>query len=81
MRQRGRLVAPKVMKLTITSTLFAAAMLAAAIPASGDDNMLQPGMPFPAFSLPADDGSTVSTDDLAGTPYLLFFYPKADTGG
>jgi peroxiredoxin Q/BCP len=69
------------MKLTITSTLFAAAMLAAAIPASGDEDMLEPGMPFPAFSLPAQDGTTVSSADLEGTPYLLFFYPKADTGG
>jgi len=43
--------------------------------------MLEPGMPFPAFELPAHDGTTVSSADLEGTPYLLFFYPKADTGG
>lgn len=59
-----------------------AALLATAVPATGeDDTMLQPGMPFPAFELPADDGTTVSSNDLQGTPYLLFFYPKADTGG
>jgi len=81
MRRRIDLVAPDAMKNTTTTILFAAAMLAAAISASGDDNMLQPGMPFPAFSLPADDGSTVSSTDLSGAPFLLFFYPKADTGG
>lgn len=43
--------------------------------------MLDPGMPFPAFELPAHDGTTVSSAELEGTPYLLFFYPKADTGG
>jgi len=43
--------------------------------------MLEPGMPFPAFDLPADDGTRVSSADLEGSPYLLFFYPKADTGG
>jgi len=69
------------MKNTTTMILFAAAMLAAAIPATGDDDMLQPGMPFPAFELPAHDGTTVSSADLEGTPYLLFFYPKANTGG
>jgi len=70
------------MKTTLISLSLAVAALTAAIPAHGeDDTMLQPGMPFPAFALPADDGSTVSSADLRGTPYLLFFYPKADTGG
>lgn len=61
--------------------LTIAALLAAAFPAQGDDTMLEPGQPFPAFELPAHDGTTVSSADLEGTPYLLFFYPKADTGG
>jgi len=70
------------MKHTTASIALAAALVAAAIPAHGeDDTMLQPGQPFPAFELPADDGTTVSSADLQGTPYLLFFYPKADTGG
>ena len=56
-------------------------LLAAAGTVTGDEDMLQPGQPFPAFELPADDGSTVSSADLAGTPYLLFYYPKANTGG
>jgi peroxiredoxin Q/BCP len=35
----------------------------------------------PAFSMPASGGRTVSSADLAGAPYLLYFYPKADTPG
>jgi cytochrome oxidase Cu insertion factor (SCO1/SenC/PrrC family) len=81
MRRHTGLVAPGAMKMTTTTMLFAAAIIAAAIPASGDDAMLQPGQSFPAFELPAHDGSTVSSADLEGTPYLLFFYPKANTGG
>jgi peroxiredoxin len=33
------------------------------------------------FVLPAHDGSEVRSDGLAGSPYLLFFYPKAGTPG
>ena len=70
------------MKTTIPLTVVAVALLAAAIPAHGeDDAMLDTGMPFPAFELPAQDGATFSSTELAGAPYLLFFYPKADTGG
>ena len=43
--------------------------------------MIATGKPFVAFELEAHDGSTVSSTDLAGRPYLLFFYPKADTPG
>jgi peroxiredoxin Q/BCP len=64
-----------------TIALTIAALLVAAIPASGGNEMLEAGWPFPTFELPAHDGSTVSSADLEGTPYLLFFYPKADTGG
>ncbi|MGG5807942.1 thioredoxin-dependent thiol peroxidase [Falsiroseomonas sp. CW058] len=39
------------------------------------------GDPAPAFSMPASGGRTVSSADLAGVPYLLYFYPKADTPG
>jgi cytochrome oxidase Cu insertion factor (SCO1/SenC/PrrC family) len=65
---------------TVPVTL-ALLLIAAAGTAMGDDDMLQPGEPFPAFELPADDGTTVSNANLAGNPYLLFFYPKANTGG
>jgi peroxiredoxin Q/BCP len=35
----------------------------------------------PAFSLPASRGRTVSAAALHGKPYVLYFYPKADTSG
>jgi thioredoxin-dependent peroxiredoxin len=35
----------------------------------------------PAFSLPASGGRTVSSAALKGKPYVLYFYPKADTPG
>lgn len=39
------------------------------------------GTPAPAFTMPASGGRTVSSADLSGKPYLLYFYPKADTPG
>jgi peroxiredoxin Q/BCP len=35
----------------------------------------------PTFDLPATGGRTVSSAALAGKPYVLYFYPKADTPG
>jgi len=35
----------------------------------------------PAFSLPASGGRIVSSEALKGRPFLLYFYPKADTPG
>lgn len=35
----------------------------------------------PAFDLPTDGGGRVSSADLAGKPYVLYFYPKDDTSG
>jgi peroxiredoxin Q/BCP len=35
----------------------------------------------PDFSLPASGGCTVSLDGLKGKPFVLYFYPKADTPG
>ena len=43
--------------------------------------MLNAGQPMVDFSLEAHDGSTVSSDRLTGTVYLLYFYPKANTPG
>lgn len=34
-----------------------------------------------SFNWPDQDGNDVSSDDLAGTPYVLYFYPKDDTPG
>lgn len=33
------------------------------------------------FTLPDQDGNTVSLSDFSGKPVVLFFYPRADTPG
>ncbi len=35
----------------------------------------------PAFSLPDQDGNTVSLEDYSGRPVVVYFYPKDDTPG
>jgi thioredoxin-dependent peroxiredoxin len=42
---------------------------------------LSAGDPAPAFAMTADDGSVVSSAELAGSRYALYFYPKDDTPG
>ena len=37
--------------------------------------------PAPDFTLPASNGRTVSLANLKGKPFVLYFYPKADTPG
>jgi len=44
-------------------------------------NMLEAGKPFPSFSLPNQDGKTVSLGDFAGKWLVVYFYPKDDTPG
>jgi len=39
------------------------------------------GDPAPDFSLPASGGREVGLASLKGKPFLLYFYPKADTPG
>jgi peroxiredoxin Q/BCP len=39
------------------------------------------GAPAPDFTLPADNGGTVSLSSLRGSKVVLYFYPKADTPG
>jgi peroxiredoxin Q/BCP len=43
--------------------------------------MIEAGDLAPDFSLPADDGSTVSLADFSGRRLVLYFYPKDDTSG
>ncbi len=43
--------------------------------------MLQPKSPAPAFSLSSTAGRTVSTRDLRGERFVLYFYPRDDTPG
>ena len=42
---------------------------------------MQPGDVVENFTLPDQDGNTVNLTDFAGSPVVLFFYPKADTPG
>jgi peroxiredoxin Q/BCP len=37
--------------------------------------------PAPDFSLPASGGRTVSLAAMKGKPFVLYFYPRADTPG
>ena len=39
------------------------------------------GAAAPDFSLPATDAQTVSLAALKGKPFVLYFYPRADTPG
>jgi cytochrome oxidase Cu insertion factor (SCO1/SenC/PrrC family) len=73
------------MNTTRTTTVLIAVSLVMTVAAigrsEGDGAMIPVGEPFVPFQLPAHDGSTVSSADLGGRPFLLFFYPKADTPG
>ncbi|MFO0189482.1 MAG: peroxiredoxin, partial [Alphaproteobacteria bacterium] len=42
---------------------------------------LAEGKKAPAFKMAASGGREVSSAGLKGKPYLLYFYPKADTPG
>jgi peroxiredoxin Q/BCP len=49
-----------------------------------DDDEPDEGEPYdlaPSFDLPDQHGQSVSSADLAGNPYVLYFYPKDDTPG
>ena len=43
--------------------------------------MLAVGTEAPDFTATAHDGSTVRLSDLRGKKVVLWFYPKANTGG
>ncbi len=42
---------------------------------------VEEGGKAPAFEMPASGGRTVSLKAMKGKPFLLYFYPKADTPG
>jgi cytochrome oxidase Cu insertion factor (SCO1/SenC/PrrC family) len=68
--------------LTIASMVLSIVLSCAVIAhAEGSGKMIPIGEPFVEFELEAHDGTTVSSADLEGRPYLLFFYPKASTPG
>ena len=39
------------------------------------------GKKAPAFDMATSDGGRISSSGLSGRPYVLYFYPKADTPG
>ena len=41
----------------------------------------EPGSAVPDFNMPASLGRTVSLHALRGHPFVLYFYPKANTSG
>ena len=43
--------------------------------------LLDEGSPAPAFSVPNQDGETVSLDQFTGKWVVLWWYPRADTPG
>jgi len=43
--------------------------------------LLKPGLPAPAFRVHDHRGELLNSADLAGQRYVLWFYPKAGTGG
>ena len=46
-----------------------------------ETKMAEAGNRAPSFSVPNQDGVTVSLESLAGKRVLIWFYPKADTRG
>lgn len=56
-------------------------VLVAAAACAGPAGTLNPGETFPAWKLVDTAGATVSSQDLAGKTYLLWYYPKAMTSG
>jgi thioredoxin-dependent peroxiredoxin len=65
------------MKTKLATALLAG--LLAGMPAHAA--MLAPGVPFPAWKLRDQTGAEVSSADLTGKTYLLWYYPKAMTPG
>jgi thioredoxin-dependent peroxiredoxin len=43
--------------------------------------MLNVGDKAPDFTLPSDAGTGISLKDFRGHPFVLYFFPKADTPG
>lgn len=61
------------------SELDRAAAKAARSP--GSEGAVSEGDEAPSFVLPDQGGADVSSGELAGQPYVLYFYPKDDTPG
>jgi len=65
-------------------TVSAPAPLAGCVPPPTPEttmSTIQEGSPAADFALENQDGTRLEAADLAGSPYVLWFYPKADTPG
>jgi peroxiredoxin Q/BCP len=63
------------------AALAVAALAIAAASAAVAAELLKPGDAFPAWRLRDQSGKEVASSSLAGTTYVLWFYPKAMTPG
>lgn len=54
---------------------------ASASATNGDGAVVTEGQKAPSFELLDQDGAVVRSSDLAGSPYVLYFYPKDNTPG
>ena len=68
------------MSVAVVSTLAALAIGHLAASAASAD-MLDTGARFPEWRMSDQTGTPRSSADLAGKPYLLWFYPRASTPG
>jgi peroxiredoxin Q/BCP len=59
----------------------AALVIGALSPSPVAAEMLAAGDRFPQWQMPDQTGATRSSQELAGRPYLLWFYPRASTPG
>jgi peroxiredoxin Q/BCP len=71
----------KVKKAARTILTAAKKKAAAPMAASAKRSGIGEGEKAPAFELPDQKGQVVSSKELAGEPYVLYFYPKDDTPG
>ena len=63
-------------------TITFAALLLVALPVFADESPRPAvGSPAPAFSLPNQEGATVTLDQMKGKWVLLYFYPRDFTSG
>ena len=67
--------------MRIRCSLALVVALLALTAATAHAGLLAIGDAFPAWSLTAHDGATVSSTSLAGRRYVLWFYPRAMTPG
>jgi peroxiredoxin Q/BCP len=51
------------------------------LPEPSEGELDEEDEPAPAFALPDQDGRVLSTSELLGRPYVLYFYPRDDTAG